>query len=129
MYAAIFHVSAGSGSDANPGTESRPFRTIQRALDALSPGDDVLIAAGTYSESPRLRNLRATAGNYTEISAANGAAVSIEALNDPENPDAAFLIEDSDYIRLEGIRINGSRRHGIGVFNSNHIRLVGNQHL
>ena len=125
--AETYFVSAETGNDTSPGTRSAPYRTIQRALNALSPGDDVVIGAGRYAESPRLRQHRATPDDYTEIRAAAGAEVAIEALDDPENPKAAFLIEDSDYIRLEGIRINGARRHGIGVFRSNHIRLVSNR--
>jgi len=124
--AETFFVSAATGSDSNPGTDSEPFSSIQRALEALAPGDDITIRAGRYSESPRLRNLNATAGDYTEISAESGATVSIAALNDPERPEAAFLIEDSSHIRLQGIRIDGSRRHGIGVFRSSDIGLIGN---
>ena len=49
VQAATFHVNAANGNDANSGTLSKPFRTIQRALDALSPGDDVVIAAGGHA--------------------------------------------------------------------------------
>ena len=125
--AETYFVSASTGNDRNPGSPSAPYRTIQRALNALSPGDDVVIDTGRYLESPRLRKLRAMPDDYTEIRAAAGATVSIEALNDPENPKAAFLIEDSTFIRLEGIRIEGARRHGIGVFRSNHVQLVDNR--
>ena len=124
--AVTYYVSAANGSDSNSGSLSRPFRTIQRALDSLATGDDVIIESGRYAETPRLRDSSGTASNYITISAKSGADVSIEALNDPEDPSAAFLIEDSNYVRLEGIRINGSRRHGIGVFNSNHIELLNN---
>jgi len=37
-----------SGSDANPGTEARPWRSISKALAAAVPGDRVLVRAGTY---------------------------------------------------------------------------------
>jgi hypothetical protein len=39
--------------DANPGTEGRPWKTIQRAAEALRPGDTVLIHAGEYREFVR----------------------------------------------------------------------------
>lgn len=39
------------GSDANPGTKAKPFATIQRAVDALQPGDACLIRGGTYRET------------------------------------------------------------------------------
>jgi F5/8 type C domain-containing protein/parallel beta helix pectate lyase-like protein/uncharacterized protein DUF1565 len=40
---------APSGSDANPGTEAQPWRSITKALNAAVPGDRVLVRAGTYS--------------------------------------------------------------------------------
>jgi hypothetical protein len=45
-----FFVST-DGSDENPGTESAPWRTIQKAVDSVSPGDNILVRAGTYDES------------------------------------------------------------------------------
>lgn len=37
-------------SDLNSGTENYPWATIQRAADALQPGDSVLVKAGRYQE-------------------------------------------------------------------------------
>ena len=37
------------GSDSNEGTEEAPFRTIQKALDVVSPGYTVYIKSGIYS--------------------------------------------------------------------------------
>lgn len=42
-----YHVST-LGSDANPGNEDRPFRTVQRAVGLVAPGDTILVHAGTY---------------------------------------------------------------------------------
>jgi len=38
-----------SGSDANPGTEARPWRSIQRALELAQPGEQILVRGGTYA--------------------------------------------------------------------------------
>jgi hypothetical protein len=38
-----------SGSDANPGTEASPWRSIQRALELARPGEQILVRGGTYS--------------------------------------------------------------------------------
>jgi parallel beta-helix repeat protein len=40
-----------SGNDANPGTESQPFRTLNRAVKLLRPGDVLYVKSGTYEES------------------------------------------------------------------------------
>ncbi|HET8787177.1 MAG TPA: hypothetical protein VFO47_00340 [Actinomycetes bacterium] len=40
------------GSDGNPGSLSRPWRTIAFAAGQLRPGDTLLIRGGTYLELP-----------------------------------------------------------------------------
>ncbi|MEZ6071274.1 MAG: right-handed parallel beta-helix repeat-containing protein [Pirellulales bacterium] len=40
---------ASDGNDSNPGTASRPFRTIQRAAQAARAGDVVSIGTGSYA--------------------------------------------------------------------------------
>lgn len=39
---------APDGRDSNPGTKERPFASIQRAQQAVAPGDIVYIRGGTY---------------------------------------------------------------------------------
>ena len=39
-----------SGSDANPGTSSLPWRTIQHGLNQLTAGDTLRVVAGIYNE-------------------------------------------------------------------------------
>src|SRR5215212_3506995 len=36
-----------AGSDSNPGTLERPWRTIQKAVTRLKPGQTALVRAGT----------------------------------------------------------------------------------
>jgi len=51
LYAAEYFV-APAGSDSNPGTDiEQPFRTLQRAADAVAAGDTCLIRAGVYRET------------------------------------------------------------------------------
>jgi hypothetical protein len=47
-----FHfVEMQGGSDDNPGTEERPWKTIGRASTELKPGETVYVRAGAYDES------------------------------------------------------------------------------
>jgi parallel beta helix pectate lyase-like protein/pectate lyase-like protein len=47
---ATYHVSP-TGSDSNPGSAARPFRTIQKAANSVKPGDTVLVDDGVYTYS------------------------------------------------------------------------------
>ncbi|PWG80815.1 right-handed parallel beta-helix repeat-containing protein [Pararcticibacter amylolyticus] len=49
LIAAEYHV-AKNGSNANPGTKSTPFLTINHAAALARPGDVVTVHAGTYRE-------------------------------------------------------------------------------
>ncbi|MEN3276075.1 MAG: hypothetical protein V7631_1865 [Massilia sp.] len=40
---------APGGSDANPGTQAEPFRTIKRAAQVVTPGTTVYVAPGQYT--------------------------------------------------------------------------------
>ena len=69
----IYWVDQALGNDANSGTESQPFKNIQRAMRAstLKPGDAVIIRKGTYYEqvSPETGG---TPGNRITIAAYPG---------------------------------------------------------
>ncbi len=52
--AADIHV-ATTGSDENPGTEEAPLLTIHRAMELVTPGDRILVHAGTYVISERIK--------------------------------------------------------------------------
>ena len=45
--ASTFHV-ATTGGDGAAGTATAPWRTIQRAANAVAPGDTVIVHAGSY---------------------------------------------------------------------------------
>ena len=44
-----YYVST-DGSDSDPGTDSRPWKTIRKAAESAAPGSTVYIKAGTYNE-------------------------------------------------------------------------------
>lgn len=49
-----YFVDAAAGDDAHPGSEAEPWRTINHALDQLSPGDTLYLREGTYFEELRV---------------------------------------------------------------------------
>jgi len=46
----VYYVDATNGNDANPGTESLPWQTMQKAANTTVAGDSVIVKAGTYNE-------------------------------------------------------------------------------
>lgn len=48
--AGMTYYAATTGDDANPGSQTQPWKTIQHAADTLQPGDTVLIRGGIYRE-------------------------------------------------------------------------------
>ena len=40
-----------NGSDSNPGTENAPFKTIQKGVNVLQPGDTLTVLPGVYREN------------------------------------------------------------------------------
>ena len=54
-YRRVYHVdqSHPGASDDGPGTEERPFVTINCAAQALQPGEKVVVHAGVYRECVR----------------------------------------------------------------------------
>lgn len=49
-FAATYYV-ATTGNDGNAGTSSAPFKTIQKGLNTVQPGDTCTIRGGTYNEA------------------------------------------------------------------------------
>jgi hypothetical protein len=45
----MFFVDGNLGSDGNPGSLARPWKTIQKAADTLAPGQVVFVKGGDYS--------------------------------------------------------------------------------
>jgi hypothetical protein len=57
--AATYHVSQ-LGADGNPGTEERPFRTVQKAANTAQAGDTVLIGPGFFNETVTIKSFNGT---------------------------------------------------------------------
>ncbi len=52
----LFHVDDGNGTGTEDGTVQYPFSTIQAAIGTVTESGMILVAAGTYSESPLIQD-------------------------------------------------------------------------
>jgi hypothetical protein len=68
-----------SGSDDNPGSIDRPFRTVTRAVRDLGPGMTLFLRKGVYRESVELRKLAGTAAAPIHIRSYPGERAVIDA--------------------------------------------------
>ena len=57
----VVNPAHAQASDAGPGNSLAPYKTIGAALRALRPGDDIVIAAGTYREALMVPSLAGAA--------------------------------------------------------------------
>ena len=65
---------ASNGNDTDSGSKEKPFRTAQKAVDVLRPGDTCTVRGGTYREAITLRH-SGTEGKPIRFVAAEGERV------------------------------------------------------
>jgi hypothetical protein len=97
--AAVYVVDAAApaAADANPGSEQKPFRTVQHAADAARPGDTVYVMAGRYNERIQVK----TGG-------AKGRPIAFQAMPRRSASVGGFDL-DASYVRIEGFEITAER--------------------
>ena len=101
-----YYVTPG-GDDANPGSESQPWATIQHAADVLTPGDTVYVRAGTYHEDVAIHVSGSDTGgniifrNYPdETPVLDGTGLTVPASN-----SGLFFIKNQSYLVIEGFEL------------------------
>jgi parallel beta-helix repeat protein len=77
VHATTTYYVAISGNDSSPGTQGSPFRTVQKAVNMVKPGDTVIVRAGRYAGFSR-NNLRGAPGSPITIKAAPGEKATLD---------------------------------------------------
>jgi hypothetical protein len=98
LSAQTFYVST-SGNDANPGTIDRPFRSIQRGLNA---GGTVLLRAGIYYERPWFEKSGLSTAPCT-LAAYQNEKVIVDGSRNTVNGSALLAINSKSNILVQGI--------------------------
>jgi len=91
----LFCVST-TGSDRNTGSCTAPWKTIQKAIDTLEPGQTALVRAGTYREDVLARH----SGNET-------ARIVVRPYAGERVVLRGRLRIAADHVRVVGLRIDG----------------------
>jgi hypothetical protein len=101
-----FHVSP-EGNDADAGTLERPWRTIQKALDSLEPGQRVLVHGGIYEEDLVVARAGTPEAPIT-IAAQSGESVVLHAASTEGDTYPVLFTDGAAYVRLRGFVIEGA---------------------
>jgi parallel beta-helix repeat protein len=109
---------ATNGSDANPGTEARPFQTLGRGVRGLGPGDTLYVKNGTYNGGELA---------YSTLSGASWDNPVTIAAYPGHSPAIGYLYFDrSSYVVLDGFVIDGVKiTAGGGI--ASHIRIQNSE--
>lgn len=97
---------APTGDDANPGTLSQPWRTIQHAADSVNAGDTVFVRGGVYTETVFLERSGSAVDGYITFQRYPEETPILDGseFNSPDG-DVAFYIADQSYLILNGFEI------------------------
>lgn len=105
--AATFFIST-TGNDSNAGTQSQPWRTLQKAANTMSAGDIVRVQNGTYAGFQQTRSGSASSP-ITFLADGNNVV-----LNQRNNSTQDVInIEGGDGIIVDGFIIRNAPRVGI----------------
>lgn len=118
---AVYYVST-EGNDTNPGTADKPFRTVQKGVDACGPGETVRIRGGVYEERVLLKRSGSYFGRDITITADADEPVVLA----PKAGNTAYAIFDTggqDHLIIRGIRVKNNPECGIAVTGSWRVRL------
>lgn len=122
-FGASYYV-ATNGNDANSGTGTNaPWRTVQKAANALTPGDTVLVRGGVYNERVTVNvSGSATGGRVVfqnfpgELPIIDGTGIAV-----PSADNGLFLLTDRSHVTIQGFElrnytVNSSSKVPAGIF-------------
>src|SRR5262245_52151644 len=109
---------ATTGSDANIGSSSAPWRTLQHAVETIAPGDAILVRSGSYAGC-RIRSSGTSLAPKT-LARDAGATVVVNTPG-PQNSHASLIEVESgsgsevtDWI-IDGLEVASSPHHGLDL--------------
>jgi hypothetical protein len=115
LFAADRYVSP-TGSDANPGSFSDPWQTVQYAVDQLQPGDQLYLMPGVYNEKIAL-SVSGTPANRITIRPYSLTQNAILDGTGVFTQDAMIEITNQSYITISGLEIrNNVQNDAQGIY-------------
>jgi len=124
---------APNGSDANDGSESHPFATIDRGAEVVNPGDTVIVRDGIYTDLDEEGTMvRVRRSGTPEAPITFRAEHKWRAVLDGQNNKGEYawsLWHEKElcHVNIEGFEIRSFASHGFSLqSNTHHILIKGN---
>jgi len=128
VIAQVDYYTATTGNNANSGTLSSPWKTIQYGVNQLSPGDTLNIMAGTYEEKIDI-DVSGAETAYITIRNYQDNTVVLDAIN--FSNDDAIIWTDNACLQIEGLHLtNNIKNNATGITiqgAAHHISLIDNK--
>ena len=123
-----------AGNDANAGTRTAPWRTIQHAADVANPGDTVIVNNGVYTGGAQIVTITrsGTAAAWIVFRAANRWGAIVDGQN---NSSTTGFEVNGNYIRVEGFEVRNTSRYAMETYGGrediagNHDVILSQNHL
>ncbi len=125
-----------TGSDSNPGSQAKPFLTLQHAADAARPGDTINVRGGIYCEKLAVATSGDAAKGPITFRSQPGETAVIDGgcLTPSEGHGALIELHNVSYIKIEGFEVRNYKTDdpkrtpaGIRVYGGgSHIELLKN---
>ncbi len=104
-----------TGSDANPGTLDRPWKTISKAAATVGAGKTVYVRAGVYKEKVRISR-SGTQAAPVKFLAYPGELPVVDGTNTlPTSYDGLISVK-ADWVTVTGFEIRNSKYMGVGLY-------------
>ena len=124
------------GSDSNPGTMAKPFRTLQHASDVAKPGDIVDVRGGTYCQRLAITSSGSATAGYITFRSEPGETAILDGgcLSPQAGPSPMVSLHNVSYIEIQGLVVRDYKTNnpksvpfGIRVYGyGSHIKILNN---
>lgn len=123
--AATYYV-APSGNDANAGTITQPFATLQKAHDIGVAGDTIYMRGGTYPVSQTTLTRDGTSGNPIKVFNYQGEVPVLDGSSATNQFSSVLYMNSASWWHFKGLEIKNSANHGLGMWNASSNNIIEN---
>lgn len=115
---------ATTGNDSNPGTQTAPFLTIDKAGWMAKPGDVVNVRGGVYNTTVYIAS-KGTATARITFQSYPGEKAIIDGTNTPANKVLVSLGQ-TEYVDFKGFEVRNAPYIGISAWGTKYTRVLDN---